>query len=388
MSQSNDNHWEKNFKIPKRKIDETASCDDASFTYNSGNSLANNSYYEYYNQCTQAQWQQSTAYPQQYYTPQGGSANSVEPITQNIYKTLSSIKEKPKNYQRDIFRDTVPDINDSTLPKELTSQFQPLFCKLCTAQLSSNVMAKLHYKSKNHEKKVRKFLIEHAEKTGTPLHKRAKVTVAPKDDEETNPKWFHCDVCDLPLTGKMHAESHYMGKNHHKVIMGYKMPAGRGYYNDDGKWVRSGPSKKVELKDGEDSFGQDFRRQKTEITVDAIPAVMPVSVEQSQTQSKFHCSICNVGTTCQEQLDIHFQGQKHKKKLRQLGVYDDSAGSQSKRRESASDQEVTDMDLSVYRTPSGDYYCPSCNLTLSSGIQFRLHIKGKQHMKKSAVKPS
>ncbi|XP_057664151.1 zinc finger matrin-type protein 4 isoform X2 [Diorhabda carinulata] len=384
MSQSNDNQWDKNFKIPKRKLDEATSSDNASFTYNSGNSLAENSYYEYYNQYAQAQWQQSTAYPQQYYASQSGSTNSVEPITQNIYKTLSSIKEKPKNYKRDIFRDTVPDINDSTLPKELTSQFQPLFCKLCTAQLSSNVMAKLHYKSKNHEKKVRKFLIEHAEKTGTPLHKRAKLTAIPKDDEETDPRWFHCDVCDLPLTGKMHAESHYMGKNHHKVIMGYKMPAGRGYYNDEGKWVRSGPSKKLELKDGEDTFGQDFRKDKIEIGVAAIPA----SVAQSQTQSKFHCSICNVGTTCQEQLDIHFHGQKHKKKLRQLGIYDDSAGPQSTQRESAPDQVVTDMNLSVYRTPSGDYYCPSCNLTLSSGIQFRLHIKGKQHIKKSSMKPS
>lgn len=34
--------------------------------------------------------------------------------------------------------------------------------------------------------------------------------------EDSNPKWFHCDVCDLPLTGRIHAESHYMGKNHRK----------------------------------------------------------------------------------------------------------------------------------------------------------------------------
>lgn len=67
--------------------------------------------------------------------------------------------------------------------------FQPLYCKLCTAQLSSNVMAKLHYKSRNHEKKVRKFLIEYSEKTGEPLHKRAKVTEAAKAEVRIIPSF-------------------------------------------------------------------------------------------------------------------------------------------------------------------------------------------------------
>lgn len=79
-------------------------------------------------------------------------------------------------------REVVPDVDDTSLPKELTLLFQPLYCKLCTAQLSSNVMAKLHYKSKNHEKKVRKFLIEHSQRTGEPLHKRAKVAEAQKTE--------------------------------------------------------------------------------------------------------------------------------------------------------------------------------------------------------------
>lgn len=64
--------------------------------------------------------------------------------------------------------------SDTTLPKELSLMFQPLFCKLCNMQLSSSVVAKLHYKGKNHEKKVRKYLIEYAARTGEPLHKRAK----------------------------------------------------------------------------------------------------------------------------------------------------------------------------------------------------------------------
>lgn len=71
-------------------------------------------------------------------------------------------------------RDTYLD-SDATLPKELTAQFQPLFCKLCNMHLSSSVVAKLHYKGKNHDKKVRRYLIEYSERTGEPLHKRAKL---------------------------------------------------------------------------------------------------------------------------------------------------------------------------------------------------------------------
>lgn len=48
-------------------------------------------------------------------------------------------------------------------------------------QLSSSVMAKAHYKGKNHEKKIKKWLIDYSEKTGEPLHKRAKVVSAKKD---------------------------------------------------------------------------------------------------------------------------------------------------------------------------------------------------------------
>lgn len=43
-------------------------------------------------------------------------------------------------------------------------------------------MAKLHYKSKNHEKKIRKFLVDYAEKTGEPLHKRARMAGTPKTE--------------------------------------------------------------------------------------------------------------------------------------------------------------------------------------------------------------
>lgn len=45
-----------------------------------------------------------------------------------------------------------------------------------------------------------------------------------------------------------------------------------------------------------------------------------------------------------------------------------------------------DINLTVYRTPSGDFYCPTCNLTLNSEDQFKTHLKSKGHMKKYSQK--
>jgi hypothetical protein len=185
---------DRNFKIPKKRAnsEETATVSHQKVMENS-----------YYNHGAEPQIE---TYP-------------IEAARNLILQSLQKREyERPKTYANQILRDTIPDCYDETLPRDLTSLFQPLYCKLCQAQLSSNVVAKLHYKSKNHEKKIKRFLIEYSDRTGEPLHKRAKMAVKAKegDGDESNPLYFYCDVCDLPLTGKLHAESHYMGKNHRK----------------------------------------------------------------------------------------------------------------------------------------------------------------------------
>lgn len=36
-------------------------------------------------------------------------------------------------------------------------------------------------------------------------------------------------------------------------------------------------------------------------------------------------------------------------------------------------------DFSMYRTPSGKYYCASCNMTLNNETHFASHLEGKKH---------
>ncbi|KAF7286612.1 hypothetical protein GWI33_004651 [Rhynchophorus ferrugineus] len=400
-----ENELKKDYHIPKRKKEEAcleAENKSESDHYNINQTPLANSYYNYTydTSVASAYYGNYSQYYAQYTgyninfngenhsnissvpTPSLQEGPTVDPIKQNIYKALKDIKETPKNYKQNIFESTVPDITDNSLPKELKILFQPLFCKLCTVQLSSNQTAKMHYKSKNHEKKIRKWLIDYSDKTGEPLHKRAKLSSEQVENAQKNPAWYHCDVCDLQLTGRLHAESHYMGKNHQKALLGYRTPAGQGYYDTNGKWVRINQTKQkiIEYASKEDGFGLAFRQNVTESTDST-------NTKKNEPQtSNFHCGVCNINTTCQDQLDNHFRGQKHMKKLKQLGLnkYNDPATTTETIVCTVPSFSDKDLNLSIYRTPSGDYYCPTCNLISNSEGQFIQHWNSKNHAKKAA----
>lgn len=62
------------------------------------------------------------------------------------------------------------------LPEELVKLFKPLCCDLCSAKLNSPSTARLHYESKNHEKKINHWLTGWSERNpGEPLPKRQAV---------------------------------------------------------------------------------------------------------------------------------------------------------------------------------------------------------------------
>ena len=43
-------------------------------------------------------------------------------------------------------------------------------------------------------------------------------------------------------------------------------------------------------------------------------------------------------------------------------------------------------DFSMYRTPSGKYYCSCCNVAVSSDMQFAQHVDSRKHKMNNAVK--
>nr|CAI5868045.1 unnamed protein product [Callosobruchus analis] len=140
-------------------------------------------------------------------------------------------------------------------------------------------------------------------------------------------------------------------------------------------------TKKV-LAPGEDTFGLDFRKSQVTVEAPPVPAVPTVSQPPQAQQHRFTCDMCGVVATCQEQLDMHLKGQKHQKKLRQLGLSAPVAKESCVAAiGSSAIDKTSDVNLSVYRTPSGEYYCPHCNTTLNGEAPFRLHLKSKGHVK-------
>ena len=44
----------------------------------------------------------------------------------------------------------------------------------------------------------------------------------------------------------------------------------------------------------------------------------------------------------------------------------------------------TVRDNSIYRTPSGSFYCKPCNVTLATEVLFNQHLDSKKHIKSNA----
>ena len=105
---------------------------------------------------------------------------------------------------------------------------------------------------------------------------------------------------------------------------------------------------------------------------------------------------------------LHLAGAKHAKKLRQLGeppytevphtlsqcILEETTAKRPKHINTvtatavvassaavASDGGANAVDYSVFRTPSGQYYCQVCDLSVTSEVTLAQHFASKRHIK-------
>ena len=124
--------------------------------------------------------------------------------------------------------------------------------------------------------------------------------------------------------------------------------------------------------------------------------------------SKFFCNVCGVAATSQGQLDMHINGRNHKARCAKMSItnYDQytamtaMAAAQATavpistpllkikaENETAAGKSKPKKDYSIYRTPSGQYYCALCNLCVNSEPQFVQHVASRKHkLKESSAK--
>jgi len=272
---------------------------------------------------------------------------------------------------------------DIPMPPELVSKCKPLHCELCNCHATSPLQAKLHYEGKTHDKHVRNFF---ASWSGNTQHRIPQKLPGFEKKAKTallDPSSLQCTTCDLHFTSTPQLEQHLAGRNHLRLTSG--LPGLKpGYFNQESKKWQRNPINEVT----------------SEELTQSSAALFPQTNIVDLNSNKFFCDLCKVGAPSQSQIDMHLNGKNHKSKMkRSMGgvLYNDldtiqkrvqlkdnilSAVSKNK---SPANIVKRKPDYSVHRTPSGQYYCAACNISLNSESQFGQHQVSKKHKQKETV---
>lgn len=250
--------------------------------------------------------------------------------------------------------------------KELSALMKPLKCDLCNAVMNSTLQAKLHYQGKPHQKKVSMYLNQSA--------KKQKIEDDQVTSSTTNNDWnTYCDVCKIWFTSQVDATQHYAGKKHMKAAFG-TTPA---------KALKKHADVKTAIDPtGRYGIGMGFQPEihvPTPVPPESPALIIPPVPQYSHVPpvpypTPLRCELCGISANRQDQLDTHKQGIKHLKMLKLHGL------------PATKDVIPTGpIDYSIYRTPSGQYYCSPCNVSITSEIMFGQHMESKKH--KAQVNP-
>ncbi|KAH8289864.1 hypothetical protein KR054_012404 [Drosophila jambulina] len=282
---------------------------------------------------------------------------------------------------------------DKSYPDELNRLIGPLSCELCKAQMTSLKCARDHYESKAHDRHISAWLAKNYTDAGLqapPVKRLLK-------QGPSGPAAFHCDLCDLDLTSATHARQHYQGRRHKLVEQKGSRPSGAGYYDSAGKWVRTGSKFEPKaMPDARYGIGTLFLKTETGSTGDeaadsaagkaggaGIAAEQPARTENEDSERS--CSLCKIVVTSANQMQMHLDGARHQSKLRNAGQKeppDVSSVAPAPASASALATENPDgLDLLLYRTPTGQYYCKPCNKMMNHVTTLQQHLVGKKHLK-------
>lgn len=132
-------------------------------------------------------------------------------------------------------------------------------------------------------------------------------------------------------------------------------------------------------------------------TVAAGPPPLPPPTTAENDDPNRYCQLCNVSVTSAPQMKHHLEGSKHAKKLKASGgqppnTFDvndtilQSLNAPPPPKLHVGKANVAAVapikrDNSIYRTPSGNFYCKPCNITLATETLFNQHFDSKKHIK-------
>lgn len=109
-------------------------------------------------------------------------------------------------------------------------------------------------------------------------------------------------------------------------------------------------------------------------------------------ESGVFCKVCQIAVTSAAIMETHLKGVKHLKKLKSVGRMPPPKGSSSGAKGGCSTESILSIlsnpqpqqnDWSLYRMPTGKYYCKTCNCIMADEKLFSQHWYGKKHKLKA-----
>ncbi|CAB3237248.1 unnamed protein product [Arctia plantaginis] len=184
-----------------------------------------------------------------------------------------------------LIRCGVPKERLNNLPKDFLRLITPEFCGVCSAVLESFHSSRAHYASKGHFKKQNKWMAEH----------RNMMYQHPNNEAPLKSRDLYCELCDVQITSKVHADSHYDGKLHRAIVEGHKKPKNSSLLS----------------KSMAGRVAQLIRRERKFIKTSYEIEKSEEELTRAKIQSELYCNICATSVTCTEQMTMHLNGKKH-----------------------------------------------------------------------------
>ena len=276
---------------------------------------------------------------------------------------------------------------DKPIPDPIRIKCKPLYCEICCVNLNSVIQAKMHYEGKSHEKRVKNLLLIWAKENNTVPPKKAARLANENNTAITHQhdprQELYCGPCDTSFTSNAHAQQHFSGRNHQRIMNGLS-PLKAGYFNTrTGKWQRQPPPVPESDQGAESSTP----------TPPALPPPPPPPPPSQEADGpKYFCDVCGINATSQAQLQMHLSGRNHKIKCAKTTfhggnppVFEPFSNPSPIKHEN--ECKKAKKDYSIYRTPSGHFYCGLCNLSVNSENQFVQHMASRKHkLKESSAK--
>ncbi|NP_001040195.1 double-stranded RNA-binding zinc finger protein JAZ [Bombyx mori] len=193
------------------------------------------------------------------------------------------------------------------IPREILHKIEPEYCGVCALELDSFGMSRLHYLSKNHAKNLRKWV----SKSNDGGSNQKEIPLKSRE--------LYGELCDVHITSKSHADSHYAGRPHRAGVEGRKKPKNTILCQ----------------KSMEGRLEQLIRREKKN-----LKPIEEIQENEDEKEAKpispeLYCEICKTSMTCSEQMTMHLNGKRHLTKEKQHILKMMKCGSENEKKQKA-----------------------------------------------------